>query len=53
MHLRYQKGNKKLHITHYGYFFTFLLSYGRWKTYSQTSAQEISAILGHFHILQQ
>ena len=27
---------------------TFLLSYERLKTYSQTSAQEIGAILGHF-----
>ena len=33
--------------------FTFLLSYERLKTYFQTSAQEINAILGHFHILKQ
>ena len=30
-------------------FFTFLLSYERLKTYFPTSAQEISAILGHSH----
>ena len=34
-------------------FFTFLLSYERLKTYLPTSAQEISAILGHFPILKQ
>ena len=52
--LRHQKGNKKLHVTHYYYtlllFFTFSLSYER---YFPTSAQEISAILGHFPILKQ
>ena len=34
-------------------FFTFLLSYERLKTYFPTSAQEISAIFGHFPILKQ
>ena len=35
------------------WFLTFLLSYDRLKLHFQTSAQEISAILGYFPILKQ
>ena len=34
------------------FIFTFFLSYERLKTNFRTSAQEISAILGHFPILK-
>ena len=52
------KGDKKLHITHLLIMVTLishtlLLRYERLKPYFQTSAQEISAILGYFPILKQ
>ena len=53
----HQKGNKKLPITHY---YSYVLSevfVELWafnlKTYSQTAAQEICAILGPFSIFKQ